>query len=355
MCAASATPAPELGKEYPPVGEQEAINGLRDITERTMVAKSHDPTVRDQHPKSHGYVSASFTVHDDVPVALRAGIFATPATYQAWIRFSNGSSDRTKDDKKDFLPDTRGDVRGMAIKLTGVNGEFASPGFDHAGEQDFILMNSPRFFIKDVADYIVFFGFMRKLKEGVIKLGPDGKPTVLPDEFKPAYEQIKYALAIIGAIKQQSTPSPLQIPYWSATPFRLGSHAMKFSVVPQLAGPLFDSTSVSDQSNYLREAIASQLCEREAIFDFRIQLQSDPVKMPIENPTVEWEEVLSPPTKVATITIPMQDINTPERRAMDERQSFSPWHSLAAHQPLGGVNRARKMYADMARARNAIN
>jgi len=350
MCAASATPAPELGKEYPPVGEQEAINRLRDITERTMVAKSHDPTLRDVHPKSHGYVSASFTVHDDLPVALRAGVFATPATYNAWIRFSNGSSDRTEDGN--FLPDTIGDVRGMAIKLTGIKGKFASPGFDHAGEQDFILMNSPRFFIKDVADYIVFFEFMRKLKEKVIKLGPDGKPTVLPDEFKPAYEQIKYALAIIGAIKQQATPSPLQIPYWSATPYRLGPHAMKFSVVPQFAGPLFDSTPVPDQGNYLREAIASQLREREAIFDFLIELQSDPVKMKIEDATAIWD---SPTTKVATITIPIQDINTPERLALDERQSFSPWHSLAAHQPLGGVNRARKMYADMARARNAIN
>jgi catalase len=194
MCAASAMPPLELGKEYPPSGEQEAINRLRDITERTMVAKSHDPTVRDVHPKSHGYASASFTVHNDLPIALRAGIFTTPATYQAWIRFSNGSSDRT-DDGKDFLPDTEGDVRGMAIKLTGVDGEFASPGFNHAGEQDFILMNSPRFFIKDVADYLVFFGFMRKFKEGVqtgsITLGPDGKPTSLPNELKPAYAQIK--------------------------------------------------------------------------------------------------------------------------------------------------------------------
>jgi hypothetical protein len=159
----------------------------------------------------------------------------------------------------------------------------------------------------------------------------------------------------VGAIKQQPTSTPLQIPYWSATPFRLGAHAMKFSVVPQLSGPLFDSKSVTDQNNYLREAIATHLREREAIFDFRIQLQSDPVEMKIEDATAIWDEALSPPTKVATITIPIQDINTPERLALDERQSFSPWHSLAAHQPLGGVNRARKMYADLARARNAIN
>jgi hypothetical protein len=42
------------------------------------------------------------------------------------------------------------------------------------------------------------------------------------------------------------------------------------------------------------------------------------------------------PTKVATISIPAQDVNTPGRLVLNEQQSFSPWHSLAAHQSLGG-------------------
>jgi hypothetical protein len=29
-------------------------------------------------------------------------------------------------------------------------------------------------------------------------------------------------------------------------------------------------------------------------------------------------------------------------KAIDEGLSFSPWHALAAHRPLGAVNRARK-------------
>jgi hypothetical protein len=359
MTASSSGLALEIGKEYPPADEQEAIKGLRDFTERTMVAKSHDPTMRDVHPKSHGYVSAEFSVVADLPESLRAGVFANPRSYQAWIRFSNGSSDRTKDAKKDFLPDTSGDIRGMAIKLVDVEGDFVAPGFNHAGEQDFILMNAPRFFIKNVSDYMVFFGFMRALKQGIkdgkVTLDSQGKPVSMPDELKGAASQIAYARKIMDEIKLLPTPSPLEIPYWSATPFRLGAHAMKFSVVPQQTGLPFDFSRSVDHQNYLREAIASHLSEREAVFDFCVQIQTDADTMPIEDPTVVWDESVSVPVKVANIRIPVQDINSPERLKQDEAQSFSPWHSLAAHQPLGGVNRARKMYADLARARNAMN
>ena len=31
-----------------------------------------------------------------------------------------------------------------------------------------------------------------------------------------------------------------------------------------------------------------------------------------------------------------------QRQAQEDLLSFSPWHGLAAHRPLGGVNRARK-------------
>ena len=34
---------------------------------------------------------------------------------------------------------------------------------------------------------------------------------------------------------------------------------------------------------------------------------------------------------------------------VDEEMSFNPWHALAAHQPLGGIMRARKKAYEEAR------
>jgi hypothetical protein len=127
-------------------------------------------------------------------------------------------------------------------------------------------------------------------------------------------------------------------------------------VVPHAIGESFNPENAADKSNYLREAMTQHLASQEACFDFKIQLQTDAVKMPVEDPTVEWDEQKSPYVKVATIKIPPQNFNTEERKRLDEKQSFSPWHTLPEHQPLGGVNRARKrIYGELAKFRNDMN
>jgi hypothetical protein len=47
--------------------------------------------------------------------------------------------------------------------------------------------------------------------------------------------------------------------------------------------------------------MTQHLVSQDAYFDFKIQLQTDAVKMPVEDPTVEWNEQESPYVKVATI------------------------------------------------------
>jgi hypothetical protein len=61
---------------------------------------------------------------------------------------------------------------------------------------------------------------------------------------------------------------------------------------------------------------------------------------------VEWDESESPFRKVATVRIFAQDLDSPEMRAFRascETLSFSPWHALAVHKPLGGINRLRRV------------
>ena len=344
----------ELGKEYPPQGEETQIEQILTISKMSMQHKLHPPMLRDQHPKSHGYVQGEFIVAEDIPENMKVGVFKESKTYPIWIRFSNGGSDR--DPKTgDFVPDTVGDVRGMAIKLMNVAGEKVLDTPDHQGEQDFVLMNNPTFFIRDVQGYINFFPVLRAIREGKIIFKP-GEPPQVPDELKSAFHAIAYAFPRLQKIRAKLTTSPLEIIYWSATPYKLDNQAIKFSVVPHAFDESFNPENAADKSNYLREAITKHLASKDAYFDFKIQLQTDAVKMSVEDPTVEWDEQESPYVKVATIKIPAQDFNTDERKWLDEKQSFSPWHTLAEHQPLGGVNRARKrIYGELAKFRNDTN
>jgi hypothetical protein len=59
---------------------------------------------------------------------------------------------------------------------------------------------------------------------------------------------------------------------------------------------------------------------------------------------------------VADVHIPRQQFDTPERNAFCENLSFTPWHALEDHRPLGGLNRIRKaVYEEIAVYRHAMN
>jgi len=67
--------------------------------------------------------------------------------------------------------------------------------------------------------------------------------------------------------------------------------------------------------------------------------------MPVEDVSVEWDEEVSKPIPVATLTIDVQDVDSPEGRALAEEcetMAFSPWNALAEHRPMGGINRLRQ-------------
>jgi len=78
--------------------------------------------------------------------------------------------------------------------------------------------------------------------------------------------------------------------------------------------------------------------------------------MPIEDAGVTWSEEASPFRKVATIRIPAQIFDTEEQMKMAENFSFTPWHSLPEHRPLGSINRARRLvYETISKYRHETN
>lgn len=327
---------PGQGRESTSPGEDEAIAQVVELSRKKFREDYANvrPMLRDQHPKAHGCVRAEFIVEADVPSELRHGIFARPRVYPAWIRFSSSSA-RPQ-------PDSKRDAHGMAIKLMGVEGEKILPDESHEPTQDFVVANSPVFFCRNPTDYVVLASKMTEGKLLRFFFGLDPRKWRLR-EFRN----------LIRAT-QQRVLNPLQIRYWSQTPSALGPHAVKYSAKPQVRHK--DRKRASDGRDHLKEAMARQLASGEALFDFMVQVQGDPRRMPIEDPTVAWSETSSPFRKVATIRIPSQDFTTKARKDFGEALSFTPWHSLPDHRPLGGINRVRAaVYQAVSALRHEVN
>jgi hypothetical protein len=305
----------ELGREYPPPDEQTHIDSLiRRLRAKMERDYAGTRTLRDAHPKMHGCVRGTFAIEPNLPEALRVGIFARPQTFSAWVRFSNAAGT--------VAADANGDIRGAAIKLMDVPG----PKLEMTGgdtTHDFVLISESRFLTRDVEQ---FDGMVGALTGGLVAKG----------WFFLTHPRATRNL--LTSLKQFS--NPLDVRYFSVAPYLLGSRAVKYSLAPHDARPA-EAPSRSS-ADFLREAMVQHLSARSAAFDFSVQVQTDPDAMPIEDAGITWDEEVSPFQKVATLAIPSQVFDTPERREFGDNLSFNPWRCLPEHRPLGGISRARR-------------
>ena len=92
----------------------------------------------------------------------------------------------------------------------------------------------------------------------------------------------------------------------------------------------------------MRLALEETLQAQEVRFEFQVQLRTSEHTMPIEDATVEWPEGESPYRTVAHLLLPRQEIELLRQQDAYQNLSFSVWHALAAHRPLGGINRVRR-------------
>lgn len=316
---------PKIAEEYAPDGEAKAIDDTMLAMSGIMLKKYMTGAMpRGQHAKAHGCVQATFEVDSSVPPALRAGVFAQPGSFRAIARFSNGDSMMKADNEKD--------VRGLAIKLVGVPGTKILPEEANATTQDFLLINHPTLMVRNVLTYADFINRANSTNQFSI--------LTFFLSLNIADWELRGLTTLLAMISHE-VANPLDARYFSTTPYKLGAGAVKYSARPCGTPP--EPTIPSNPSpTYLREALQSSLRSREACFEFLVQPQTDARAMPIEDPTVEWSEAKSPFVKVATLRIPAQTFDTTEQNAACENLTYTPWHSLEAHRPLGGINRARK-------------
>jgi hypothetical protein len=316
---------PEPGQEYPLPDEAAHIKEISDLF-TGLSERKYPPGVRpmrrDAHTKAHGCVKAELTVPTQVPERAKVGLFREASSHQTWIRFSNAFSSIESDGKID--------VRGMAIKVMGVEGEKLLESEKSEKTQDFLLINTKVFFSPNTAEYVKF---TREYVKNESTLGY----VLWPTRWRQA--------GILYRSGRTPISNPLTSQFWSSVPYKLGDAAVKYSAKP--CGGVVAGKAESSP-DFLREAMAATLRTGEGCFDFMVQFQTDALKMPVEDPSVEWDETASPFIAVATLKIPKQTFDSEAQMAYCEGLSFTPWHSLPEHRPIGGVNRIRKFVYERA-------
>ncbi len=340
----------------PLAGEEEDIAQIRQLMAFLHQQQFHKygKFFRDQHAQGTGCVKATFTVNENIPIWAKTGIFREPGkTYEAIVRFSNGSSNLHSDHEKTS--------RGMAIKLLGVEGEKVLPLSDLQAtgtqtEQDFLLVNHPGFPFPTIPAYREFFQLVKQY-------------SWLPSPWNGRLPQLIFFGLIHrnwSKIASETTSvkiaNPLDLQYWSMSAYRLGPLAMKFSAKLADTGSISATAEGStDHPDYLFDALKTRLSKAEATFDFMIQprLESIADKMPIEDLSQIWPQQEANSTDnsqpnsskfltVAKLVIP------PQEPAQDcQNRAFNPWHSLVEHEPLGGINRLRKVVYQASVARRS--
>ncbi len=331
-CAAN-QPGLEIAMEYKPQDEEQQTSDLtRLLMEKMEKDYQHGKMLRGAHPKHHGCLRTQFVIEANLPQHLRVGVFTETKTYPAWVRFSSSAPK--------VQPDSKRDVLGMAIKLMDVDGEKLLEDEKDESTQDFLLISHPVLLVGNVKDFL-------KLTDSAINGG------LFWFFLNPFDLHLKEIVIGLKALKRHA--NPLHTRYWSTTPYLFGpGQAVKYSAFP-CAG-LSGTIAKKSGPGYLRQAMKKELAQDEACFDFMVQIQTDPQKMPIEDARTNWDETLSPFIKVATLKIPSQVFDSPGQMDFCEDLSFTPWHSLSEHRPLGGINRARKqIYRDLSIFRHEQN
>jgi len=272
------------------------------------------------HAKANVGAVATFEVLGGIPEEARQGLFATPKTYHALVRYSNGAGRHQSDRKLD--------VRGLAVKLFGVDGKKVIPGMEDATTQDFLAIRTPVLPISHTDEFMT-----------IVRAGQT--PALLPLRLigglglRRGVSVIKRALA---GLKMPQSPLAATT-YYSALPIKFGPYAVQFAFAAQdPPSPI----KIAD-ATHLGDGLAARLREKPVSYDFQIRFYVDEATTPIEDAAVEWK---APWVTIGRLTLPVQDPASPRGQkvaALVEQLAFDPWHAQAELRPLGNIMRARNV------------
>ncbi len=348
---------------YSPSVEQPAADEavVFDELSRTMqhiaraMAARYRHAYRPVHAKSHGVLAGVLETLPGLPEPLAQGLFVKAATYPVILRFSTNPGD--------MLADNVSSPRGLAVKVLNVAGERVVN--DEAGSsQDFVCINTNVFGAPDPA------GFLKQIKLFDKNLEtPEGVKHAVSVAARATNAVLKAVHLKSGTLEGIGAASThiLGESFSTVSPLRYGGYVGKIGFAPgsenlkKLTGA---SVDLGEDYNALEELIKKFFRHETAVWDVKVQLalddsdkKDDDREFPIEKADVMWPDEKSPWQTVAKIRVLPQDTYSDARQLfVDERLSFTPWHALAAHRPLGGIMRSRlKAYEEAIKYRSLRN
>jgi hypothetical protein len=316
--------------------EAETVAKLNETFDTILetTAEDYGHAVRSVHAKAHGILEGTLTVDVGLPGELAQGLFATPGDHRVVMRLSTNPGD--------ILDDAISVPRGLAMKVFDVPGE-RMPGAEGTA-QDFIMVNGTVFQAKTADKFLGNLKLLAKTTdraEGAKKLLSSVLQTL-----NSALTAVGIESPAIASLGGAPNVDPLGQTYYSVTPFRYGDYVAKFSLKPiapaltALEKHIIDPQARRDA---IRETVREEMRGIDGEWEFQVQLCRDVDRQPVEDPTVEWDEAEAPFQRVGIVRAVAQDSwATDKVQAVDEAMRFSIWTGLAAHQPLGNINRARR-------------
>jgi len=262
------------------------------------------------HRRQRLALRATLEVAADLPSFAQHGIFASAATYEVWLRLSNGGFD--------VAPDSKPDIRGFAIKVLGVPGEsvFGGP----AASQDFALINHEHFSSSTSEEFTA------------ITTGAGGGAVGVLKAVVRSPRIVGGLKEVVGAVRKPFGGFATEY-FFSAAPIKCGPYAARVRV-------LAASTDVNPAAHEDWPAdVYGRLATAPLVHEVQLQFFLDEERTPIEDAAATWD---SPYVTVARLVIPQQEPD--EAFAAEvEAARFDPWNAVVDHRPLGEVMRARKV------------
>jgi len=337
--------------EQPEDDEAETTHGLiqtlRSISEQTLADGGH--ALRSVHAKAHGILRGELEVSGSMPEYLAQGLFAKPGRYPIVMRFSTIPGD--------ILDDSVSTPRGLAIKIVGVEGDRLE-GSETDVTQDLVLVNGPAFGAPNAKKFLSTLKLLAKTTDRA-----EGFKKVVSGALRGVQSAIVAATgtpnATVATLGGQPETHILGETFYSQVPVRFGNYIAKLAVAPvspELTALVQAPLDVNGVPNGLREAVVNFFRDHGGTWEVRAQLCTNLDEMPVEDASVVWPEKKSPYRGIGRITVKPQTAWSAARsEAVDDGMSFSPWHGLAAHQPLGSIMRVRKLAYEMGRRFRAEN
>lgn len=267
-------------------------------------------TGRALHRRQRLALRAVLEVPAGLPAAASHGIFATPATYECWVRLSNGGFNSD--------PDRVPDIRGFAVKVLGVPGEsvFGGP----ASSQDFALINHEKFSSSTSKDFTAITTGASTGARGIFKA------------VVRAPHLLGGLVHVVGALRKSFSGFATE-DFYSAAPIACGPYAARVRLCAASS-----QVTPGARSDWAAD-IYGRLSDGPLEHELQLQFFTDEARTPIEDAAVVWD---APYVTVARLVIPSQAPD--DAFAADvEAARFDPWNAVTAHRPLGEVMRARKV------------